>query len=34
MRFLGGIPLMPNGSGVRAALTNNKLEQEEGKQQQ
>ncbi len=30
----GGIPLTPNGSGVRAALTNNKLEQGEGKQQQ
>lgn len=30
----GGIPPTPNGSGVRAALTNNKLEQGEGKQQQ
>lgn len=29
----GGIPSTPNGSGVRAALTNNKLEQGEGKQQ-
>lgn len=30
----GGIPPTPNGSGVRAALTNNKLEQGQGKQQQ
>lgn len=30
----GGIPPTPDGSGVRAALTNNKLEQGEGKQQQ
>lgn len=32
--LVGGIPSTPNGSGVRAALTNNKLEQGEGKQQQ
>lgn len=30
----GGIPPTPDGSGVRAALTNNKLEQGEGKQRQ
>lgn len=30
----GGIPPTPDGSGVRAALTNNKLEQGERKQQQ
>lgn len=33
-QLVGGIPLTPDGSGVRAALTNNKLEQGEGKQQQ
>lgn len=32
--LVGGIPPTPNGSGVRAALTKNKLEQGEGKQQQ
>lgn len=32
--LVGSIPSAPDGSGVRAALTNNKLEQGEGKQQQ